>query len=419
MAICRGAHHQVSSLAFSPDGMDLASSGRGPTRLWDVATGRPLLDMAEGDHVGALAFSETGKWLAVSANHGDPTGRVYVWEIRNGRGVQQLRGLASGITKVAMSMDGSLLAALGMGWEVGVWDSRRGVLQHRLHVARGFSADNAAIALSPSGRRLAYASGDEAQLWDLTSGRLTNSWRLPGGFVDVLAFPDEDALFLFRVELRQGTKPPTSDVLWTDNPRVCRIRNLLGTAPLRPLREIAQLNVHVFSAAASSDGRFFAADGIGEAGTRRYRGVLAVESRSGPRFGRPRPNGGKGGATFFFSPDGARLVFAADDAQWQQVSLGGASLKKGRRYPPIMALGASERHWIAGGSAVGRDVGASLDEGARLAGFGVAASPAALCMQFSRGGRFIAWGAADGIVRLADLSEVESHLTGLGVERRL
>src|SRR5207249_2251855 len=53
---CRGGLYDVSAVAFSPDGTTLASGGRGPIKLWDVATGKLLLDIISGDNITSLDF---------------------------------------------------------------------------------------------------------------------------------------------------------------------------------------------------------------------------------------------------------------------------------------------------------------------------------------------------------------------------
>jgi WD40 repeat protein len=45
-------------------------------------------------------------------------------------------------------------------------------------MAPGLTADNAGLAFSPDGRKLAVAARSEARLWDLDTGNST-SWKLP------------------------------------------------------------------------------------------------------------------------------------------------------------------------------------------------------------------------------------------------
>jgi serine/threonine protein kinase len=59
----RGSNYDVSTLAFTPDGTTLASSGRATVRLWDIASGRLLLELGRRNTTTALAFSQDGKIL--------------------------------------------------------------------------------------------------------------------------------------------------------------------------------------------------------------------------------------------------------------------------------------------------------------------------------------------------------------------
>src|SRR5262249_10521460 len=56
-ATCRGSDHHVHAVAFSPDGMTLASVGRFDVMLWDVVTGRLLLKLPATNWLNDVAFS--------------------------------------------------------------------------------------------------------------------------------------------------------------------------------------------------------------------------------------------------------------------------------------------------------------------------------------------------------------------------
>jgi WD40 repeat protein len=177
-SFCRGAGHDVFALAFRPDRMTLASAGRGRAKLWDVATGRLLVDLESWDMSVAVAFSPNGDRLAVAGEKAFDTGGAYIWDLEDHRGIETLGGLLGLPEKVIISPDGRLVAALAQDWQVSLWDRSTGGLMHLFEAPRGSFADNAAMAFDPDGTRLAYAAGREAIIWDVKSGKLLNEWRL-------------------------------------------------------------------------------------------------------------------------------------------------------------------------------------------------------------------------------------------------
>jgi serine/threonine protein kinase/WD40 repeat protein len=137
-----GHVQQVAGLSFHPDGALLVSaSWDGVIRMWDVATGRPVMQIPMG--LAGLQFSEDGRWLGVTI-----------------RG-QQIQALEVVPTNVYRTW------GAGMG---------------------GFQGN-----FSPDGRLLAVGFDDGARLWDVIAGR--ELARLPGPIASVFFHPTGHELF--------------------------------------------------------------------------------------------------------------------------------------------------------------------------------------------------------------------------------
>lgn len=409
-AVCRGGYYQVYVLAFSPDNMTLASGGRGPVRLWDVATGTPLLDLG-GDYCGALSFNNDGSRLAASTDHHRPTQKVQVWQLENGRGVAALRGLSSSVNKVVFSPNGNRLAAVGVAWEVGVWDAQAGKLLHVIQTPVGFTSDNFALAFNADGSRLALSTGNEAQLWDVLTGTHLRSWPLKPGLVDMISFPQDDSLFLLRMETLQGTEMPLSNKPWVEFPRVCRLRNLLSANPQQPIQEVKDFNVGVFTASVSGDGAYFAIEGINSKGDERTRGILALNAFTGETVWQTVSTSKATSATTPFSSRGALLAFTTDGKEYRMRDL----LAPAAHFAPFpvvpVAIGPDHNVWASRGQGAGATGGIGYYERDKLrANLGLDAD-SHFWPCFDQAGRWLAWGNADGTVSLCDLPEIRLQLS--------
>jgi WD40 repeat protein len=414
-SFCRGSQWNVYAVAFSPDGMTLASTGRGQTKIWDVATGHLLLDVWSGNWMTDLAYSPDGRKLAVSSRTAfNVQGRVDAYGLEYGRGIQELRGLVSRVVRVTFSPNGNRVAALSNDWEIAVWDVPSSRLRHVFIPPPGLSPDNAAMAFSPKGDRLAFSSGNQAILWDLESGKQLSAWPLPPGLVDLLAFPTADRLLSFRVETKDGVFGPYGEVSPAEHPRICRIRDLLS--PNDPLRaEIADFPWGVLTALMSSDGKYIFVDGKVD-GSRR---ALRVFDASGIPIwdiptARTAPN------SIRITPTGHILSTSLDDEHrvdlldLQQRSSTGRSIAA----VPI-CLGPEARRWIVsqqGISASGRGISlCANDRDLPLVTLGIDQELGHLSVCFDPTGRFIAWGDSRGTLHVCDIVEVNRRLTDAGL----
>jgi WD40 repeat protein len=200
MVVLSGHDAFVYSVAFSPvDSSRLASSGNdGWVRVWDLdakqeTLSRPLpgLKVYAVGMAYCVAFSPDGELIA-AASEADT---VQVWNSTTAERVQRLEGHVMQASCVAFSRDGRLLASGDWGGGVRIWDTQTGRLlqklqlpEHRLPVA--------CVAFSPdaAGRFLAAGYFDNrVDVWDTQSGKLYRHLQGHSGFVTSVAFHPKDA----------------------------------------------------------------------------------------------------------------------------------------------------------------------------------------------------------------------------------
>jgi WD40 repeat protein len=287
-ATCRGSAANVNAVAFSPDGTILAFAGRAETKLWDVATGQPLLNLVGNPYrnwLTGVAFSPDGTRLVVSSQTAfGVSGAVDVWELENGRGIQTLRGLANRVVQISISPDDRLLAALDENWHIAIWDLLNGRLLHVLEAPRGYYADNAGLAFSPNGDQLAFSTKTTAKLWEVATGKQIGLWPLSPGLNDKLAFdPTGKKLLLVRVETERAQLPLLANVLWNEHPRVVRAYDLLRPAPMKAFVEIKEFKRHAWVWEVAPDASYFVMEGIPDAADPLRHTIKALDGATGAK----------------------------------------------------------------------------------------------------------------------------------------
>ncbi|GHJ03916.1 hypothetical protein TPA0906_57810 [Streptomyces olivaceus] len=290
-AIFTGHTAEVGSVAFSPDGKTLVTSGHDSTiRLWDMAGRRQIASLdGRSSQTHTAAFSPDGRMLVTSHDGW----KVRVWDVRTRKQTAVLTGAGS---PAVFSPDGATIATGGQQGQVLLWDARtsRKTGELQIHSSKdgasphdlAFSPDGTTLAVSVLGFRVSKSEESQVQLWDVRERRPTATLKGHTGQVTSLAFsPDGDTL-------ATGASDATMH-LW----------DVAGH------RSMATLTGHsgtVFALAFSPDGRTLASGGqdrtvrLWDVGARAAVTVL---------------NGHSGIVdALAFSPDGATLASGSEDA---------------------------------------------------------------------------------------------------------
>ncbi|BCL38029.1 eIF2A-related protein [Nostoc sp. MS1] len=165
--ILEGHSNQVYSVAYSPNGRQLASASRDKTiKIWDISTGKTLNTLSgHNSEVRSIAYSPDGKYLA-SASF-DKT--IKIWNISTGRAVNTLFGHNDGVYSVTYSPDGKYLASASSDKTIKIWDISTG---RAIKTLSGHDDEVMNVAYSPDGKYLASASSDKTiKIWDISTGR--------------------------------------------------------------------------------------------------------------------------------------------------------------------------------------------------------------------------------------------------------
>jgi WD40 repeat protein len=204
----------IELIAFSPDGKTLASACGREVRVWDVASGKPIVKLQGNQERRCFAFSPDGRTLALGAGSEAKPSAIRVFDVPSGK-EQQGFGRGIMVNALAFSPDGRCLAAADELHAVRLWDfaSRKERISFphgqelKVEEGRSLFQDSlvTSVAFSPDGRWLlagyhtwmgqtagANVKGESyALLWDVWTGERAGRFSGHGGTVSSVAFaPD-------------------------------------------------------------------------------------------------------------------------------------------------------------------------------------------------------------------------------------
>lgn len=191
----------INCVAFSRRGETLATASNDKTvRLWDPRTGKSDKDPLVHDaRVLAVAISPQDSRIIASGTY---EGLVTIWDLKSGQSTS-LTGHRGGVSCVAFSPDGRLLASTGHDKLVRIWnmDTLSKHSQLEGHTGRLYSA-----VFTSDGKRLVTASADRSvRIWSLDDqkelftlrGHEDRIWSLAVSKKGLIASGSEDRTIRF------------------------------------------------------------------------------------------------------------------------------------------------------------------------------------------------------------------------------
>ncbi|HJS50957.1 MAG TPA: protein kinase, partial [Pyrinomonadaceae bacterium] len=169
IATLYGPTRNVGSIAFSPDGRKLASSGgwENVARVWNVPT-RETRGILRGHSAAiiGLSFSHDNKLIASASQ--DKTAKI--WDVQTETDIRTLVGHTDHVNSTSFSKDARILATASQDGKVRLWDVVSGRKRQEFDTRKS----GAGAILTPDGTKIAtgyFMGAPGVQIWDAGTGK--------------------------------------------------------------------------------------------------------------------------------------------------------------------------------------------------------------------------------------------------------
>lgn len=172
--------HNIHTLAFSPDGDQLAVGGGNPATegiigIFSWPQGKLLRMLREHhDSVTAVAWRDASSLVSASLDR-----RIILWDLSTDTIIQQLEGHSRGVSSLCFLNDKETLVSTSVDQNVRVWDLASGELIRSMN-NHTLPVHDLALRPDVSGLPMIVSAGDDrtVRFWQPTIGRMVKFARL-------------------------------------------------------------------------------------------------------------------------------------------------------------------------------------------------------------------------------------------------
>ncbi|WP_250122533.1 serine/threonine-protein kinase [Chroococcidiopsis sp. CCMEE 29] len=186
-----GHSGEVNTIAFSPDGQNIASGSDDRTiKIWQLNSRKELRTLkGHADWVYAVAISPDGKTLV----SGSKDNTIKVWNLNTRQELRILPDHKSYVNAVAISPDGQKIASGSYDKTIKIWNLNTG----QISTLVGHSREVLSVAISPNAQQLVSASADRTiKVWNLNTGKELSTLTGHSGDVNSIAISSNSQLLV-------------------------------------------------------------------------------------------------------------------------------------------------------------------------------------------------------------------------------